>query len=1065
MTHIKVFIMFNAPEIFSQPPQSLEQWKSVIFSNYQVDENDYLTQLIPLAEASPDDLEYITDHTITLINKVRAKGDERDTVESFLHQYSLDTEEGVVLMCLAEALLRIPDANSANSLIKDKLASADWGAYVGKSDSWLVNASAWGLVLTGKFVTLDKEFSKDSSNILSKTVAKTGEPVIRAALNQVMKFMGRQFVLGRSIEEALKRGKASWKKGYTHSFDMLGEAAFTADDAEKYFQAYKDAINTLGEQKKPEDLLAPSISIKLSALHPRYDVSKQHRVLKELGNKLVELAKTAKAVDVAISIDAEEADRLEISLELFENLYRSEVCKNWCGLGLVVQAYSKRALPVLGWVNQLATDLNKRIPLRLVKGAYWDSEIKWSQQRGLTSYPVFTRKAGSDISYLACARYLFSVVDHIYPQFATHNAQTIANILSIAKDNRDFEFQRLHGMGEALYDEVLKEQQQAGTPVSCRIYAPVGLYNELLPYLVRRLLENGANSSFVHQLVDESIPAEKLAQHPVYLIKSYKSLANDKIPLPPNMYGDRRLNSKGTNLKVDIEREPFMKNLQPFLDNEWHASPIINGKVCENTEARTRRFCPYDNQHSIGTTVDATAEQLMEALEIAYDHYESWRDTAVATRADCLRKAADMMETQQMELIAICAREGGKTLEDGIAEVREAVDFLRYYAEQAEDDFAEIILPGPTGQKDSLKLEGRGVFACISPWNFPLAIFTGQIAAALASGNAVLSKPAGQTSLIGFKAVQILHQAGIPKEVLHFIPARGSLVGKTLLSDNRISGVAFTGSTDTAVQINQTLAARANAPIAALIAETGGQNCMIIDSSALPEQVVSDIMSSAFTSSGQRCSALRIAYVQEEIAPRVLEILTGSLAEWEVGDPTCLSTDSGPVIDKAAKDELQKHIHEMKQNRKCIAQAPMSTLTEKGSFLSPIAFEIDSINDLHKENFGPILHIIRYKSSELNKIIEEINQYGYGLTLGIHSRNEGFAQYIADHVKVGNIYINRDMIGAVVGVQPFGGQGLSGTGPKAGGPFYMHRFCTEKTISNNTAAIGGNTTLLALADE
>lgn len=1057
--------MFEASTILSQPLRSLDEWKQLIFANYQVEENEYLEQLLKLATPDSDTVNGITEQTIDLINKVRAKDKDRDTIESFLHQYSLDTEEGVVLMCLAEALLRIPDANSANSLIKDKLASADWKSYVGQSDSWLVNASAWGLVLTGKFVTLDKDFSDESTNILSKAVSKTGEPVIRAALNQVMKFMGRQFVLGRTIDEALKRGKESWKKGYTHSFDMLGEAAFTQQDAEKYFQAYLDAIKMLGEHDSPKNLLAPSISIKLSALHPRYDVSQKDRVLKEMGAKLETLAETAKSLDVAMSIDAEEADRLEISLELFENLYRSKACEDWEGLGLVVQAYSKRALPVLGWLNQLALDLRKRIPVRLVKGAYWDSEIKWSQIRGLSNYPVFTRKASSDVSYLACANYLFSVLDNLYPQFATHNAQTIASILAIAGNNRDFEFQRLHGMGEALYDVVLEQQKSNNTPVSCRIYAPVGLYNELLPYLVRRLLENGANSSFVHQLVDENISADSLAQHPVEVLKKYPSLANHKIPLPPKMYGENRQNSMGTNLKVTLEREPFLNDLQQHLDKTWNSAPIINGKIMTAEVNAKARYCPYEKTHQIGTSIDANEEQLLQALDIAYKKYSSWRDTPVTIRANCLRKAADLMEQRKMELIAICSREGGKTLEDGIAEVREAIDFLRYYAAQAEKDFAEIILPGPTGQKDSIQLEGRGVFACISPWNFPLAIFTGQIAAALAAGNAVLSKPAGQTTMIGFQAIQIFHEAGIPKEVLHFIPARGSLVGKILLTDNRLSGVAFTGSTDTAVQINQTLAARKDAPIAALIAETGGQNCMIVDSSALPEQVVSDIMGSAFTSAGQRCSALRVAYVQEDIAPRVIDILKGSMKEWQVGDPTLMETDAGPVIDDAARAELQQHIDLMKKDKTLIAEAPDSNIKSQGSFLSPVAFEIDSINDLNSENFGPILHVVKYKSSQLQQVLADINGYGYGLTLGIHSRNEGFARYIADKVKVGNIYINRDMIGAVVGVQPFGGQGLSGTGPKAGGPHYLHRFCTEKTISNNTAAIGGNTTLLALADD
>ncbi len=1064
--------MFKASQVLSDTPlaNSLDDWKTLIFENYQVDESAYLQELIDLAESDSETFPKVTKHTIDLINRVRSKSDQRDTIESFLHQYSLDTSEGVVLMCLAEALLRIPDANSANSLIKDKLASADWSSYLGKSDSWLVNASSWGLVLTGKFVKLDADFTDKSTNLLAKTLNKAGEPVLRTALNQVMKFMGKQFVLGRTINEALKRGKDSHKKGYTHSFDMLGEAAFTETDARNYQEAYSNAIKTLGQQEQPEGVHPPSISIKLSALHPRYDVFKRERVLEELGQRLNQLITQAREVDVAISIDAEEADRLEISLELFEQLYRHPVCKDWDGLGIVVQAYSKRALPILCWLNQLSTEVGTRIPVRLVKGAYWDSEIKWSQQGGYDSYPVFTRKAASDVSYLACAKYLLTLEGRLYPQFATHNAQTIASILSLSGSNRNFEFQRLHGMGEVLYNEVLAEQRELNTPVSCRIYAPVGLYNELLPYLVRRLLENGSNSSFIHQLVDESITPESLALHPVNSLKACKTLANHKIPLPPDMYtahteSSSRLNSKGSNLRAESDKVPFVKAVSSYLDKQWHATPIINGEKLMNQESFTDCWCPYDIKQKIGTRCEINEKQLLQSLEVAYNNYESWRDTPVETRATCLRKAADIMEQQEAELIAICTREAGKTYEDGIAEVREAVDFLRYYATQAEKDFKDIILPGPTGQRDTIRLEGRGVFACISPWNFPLAIFTGQIAAAIAAGNAVLAKPAGQTSLIGYKAVEILHQAGVPKEVLHFIPGRGSLIGKKILTDRRIAGVSFTGSTETAVQINQTLAARTDAPIGSLIAETGGQNCMIVDSSALPEQIVADIMRSAFTSAGQRCSALRIAYIQEELAPRVLELLKGAMAEWQLGDPSLLATDSGPVIDKAARDDLQAHIDKLSKTRKLLAQAPMTVDPTIGYFLPPTAFEIDSINDLTQENFGPILHIVRYKSKEIKKVVQDINNYGYGLTLGIHSRNEGFANYIANNVRVGNIYINRDMIGAVVGVQPFGGQGLSGTGPKAGGPFYLHRFCTERTISNNTAAIGGNTALLSLNDE
>ncbi|RMH39939.1 MAG: bifunctional proline dehydrogenase/L-glutamate gamma-semialdehyde dehydrogenase PutA [Gammaproteobacteria bacterium] len=1055
--------MLKASKILTQAPaNTTDEWMKWVQANYQVDENAYLEELIALAAPDAASHANIRNRALKYIQQVRQGERRRETIEAFLSQYSLDTKEGVVLMCLAEALLRIADAESANRLIKDKLSGADWAAYVGKSDSWLVNASAWGLVLTGKLVELDSEFKAQSTNILAKAINRVGEPVVRAALNQVMKFMGRQFVLGRTIDEAWKRAAEDHKRGYTHSFDMLGEAAFTAEDAERYTEAYANAIKTLATVKAPDGVPAPSISVKLSALHPRYDAVKRERVLTEMYERLLGLAELARRHNVAMSIDAEEADRLEISLELFEKVYRSESLAGWDGLGLVVQAYSKRALPVLGWAAALAQDLGIRMPVRLVKGAYWDSEIKWSQQRGLAGYPLFTRKAGTDVSYLACARYLFSVMDRIYPQFATHNAHTIASILEMAKDHRDFEFQRLHGMGEALYDLVLAEQKAQGTPVNCRVYAPVGQYNELLPYLVRRLLENGANSSFVHQLVDDAVPAEKLAEHPVDTLKKFSTYANDKIPLPEALYGPTRKNSRGTNLKVAVDREPFLQGLGEFLDHTWDARPIIDGRKIEGDA--TTRVCPYDNAHVVGTTVDASETDLQKALEVAHQHWSEWNRRPAAERAKILRDAADLFEANRMELIALCCREGGKTLEDGIAEVREAVDFLRYYAQQAEHDFQVITLPGPTGERNTLELEGRGVFVCISPWNFPLAIFTGQVSAALVTGNAVLAKPAAQTTMIGMRAVELLHKAGVPTSVLQYIPARGAQVGRVVLSDPRVAGVAFTGSTATAMQIQNTLASRANTPIAPLIAETGGQNAMIVDSSALPEQVVADVMRSAFASAGQRCSALRVLYLQEEIAPRIIELLKGAMAEWEVGDPSLPQTDAGPVIDHAAREDLLTHIEEMRATKKLLAEAPPSKIESQGSFLSPVAFEIDSIHDLKQENFGPILHVVRYRARDLDKIIDEINAYGYGLTLGIHSRNEGLADYIAHRARVGNIYINRDMIGAVVGVQPFGGMGLSGTGPKAGGPFYLHRFCTERTISNNTAAIGGNTTLLSLAD-
>ncbi len=1055
--------MFKASEILKQEALSLEQWQQVITDNYQVNESAYLEELLQLATPNQSTINQITKQASELVEEIRASGRSKEGVEAFLQQYSLSTKEGVILMCLAEALLRIPDSKVANSLIRDKLSTADWKKHAGESESMLVNASTWGLMLTGKIVDVDQDGDGKPDTMLGGLISKFGEPVIRNAMNQAMKIMGRQFVLGRSIDEALKRGQKSVDKGYTHSFDMLGEAAFTADDARKYFEAYSKAIAEIGAVKTQDGQLAPSISIKLSALHPRYEVGQRDRVLTEMVTTVKTLAKQARDLDVAITIDAEEADRLELSLEIFEAVFASEICQGWDGFGMVVQAYSKRALPVLGWLNALAQKHDRRIPLRLVKGAYWDSEIKWSQQAGLTSYPVYTRKAATDVSYLACAKYILNTQSSFYPQFATHNAQTVFSIMQMAGERRDFEFQRLHGMGEVLYDLVLK--QYPG--LRCRIYAPVGNHKDLLPYLVRRLLENGANTSFVHQLVDKNTPVIDLVEHPAILLREYPTLHNNRIPLPPEIYakeGKRaRLNSSGTNLHINSEITPFTSKVASFLDKQWHAKPIINGKEPQSTKEDI--YCPYDQSHLVGSKHKADEKQSLEALTIAKENFIAWDMTPAEKRAAILDKIADSFETNKHELIALCSRDGGKTLQDGIDEVREAVDFCRYYANRAREDFAEeVTLPGPTGESNDLYLQGRGVFACISPWNFPLAIFTGQVVAALVAGNTVLAKPADQTTLVAYRAVQLMHVAGIPKGVLHFVPCRGSTFGKTVLSDPRIAGVAFTGSTDTAHTINRTLAAR-DSVIAPLIAETGGQNAMIVDSSALPEQVIEDVIHSAFTSAGQRCSALRLLYVQEDIAPRIIEVLSGAMQELKIGNPTLLKTDLGPVIDKAAQQELLSHVKELKAAGKLIAETPMPEDLADGHFIAPSTFKIDSINDLTQEWFGPILHLVTYKAKELDKVIAEINNYGYGLTLGIHSRNEKTATYIDKRVRVGNVYINRNMIGATVGVQPFGGQGLSGTGPKAGGPHYLHRFATEHTRTNNTAAIGGNATLLSLGDD
>ena len=1045
---------FSSQELFDE-----------ICNNYIVDESLYLEKLMQLAESDAAPENTITAKTLELIEAVRASDKAKEGVEAFLQEYSLDTEEGIVLMCLAEALLRIPDPEVANKLIKNKLGAADWAKHLGQSQSKFVNASTWGLMLTGKVIEKDSTPTQATSTI-NRLINKLSEPVLRTALNQAMKLMGRQFVLGRNIKEALARGSNAQSKGYGHSFDMLGEAAQTQEDAQKFFNEYKNAITAIGAKQTDNTRIKPSISIKLSALHPRYESTQRTRVLEELYFTLVTLLTHAREQQVAVTIDAEEADRLEISLELFAKLLDHDCCQGWNDFGLVVQAYSKRALPILQWLEKLARDKNKRLPIRLVKGAYWDSEIKWAQQMGLDGYPVFTRKIATDVSYLACAKFMLHHVDRFYPQFATHNAQTVMSILAHNQDFSRFEFQRLHGMGEILYDTVMKQHPE----LRCRIYAPVGEHKDLLPYLVRRLLENGANTSFVHRLVDEKTPAIELAAPPLAMLKASKTKHNDKIPLPTHMYGPDRSNASGTNLHAKANYSPLMDSYQNALASQWHGHALIHDISTKHTaqtqgEASTIT-CPFDAKLLVGTFVDAQSGQIPLAIDHAKRGFQLWSNTSVEQRCEVILKIAEKFEQHKAELMALCTLEGGKTIQEGIDEVREAVDFCHYYVQQARDLHNPLTLPGPTGESNELMIEGRGVFLCISPWNFPLAIFTGQIVAALAVGNAVIAKPAEQTRLIAFRAVQLMLEAGVPSQVLQLLPGPGSTIGATLTNHPGIDGVAFTGSTTTAQRINRALAERENTAIAPLIAETGGQNAMIVDSSALPEQVINDVIQSGFTSAGQRCSALRVLYLQRDIASRVISGLKGAMNELNVGDPRELNCDIGPVIDKQAKTDLENHIESLKQKDQLIHQYTLPhTASERGQFVPPTVLKIDTIGDLMKENFGPIVHVVEYSSKELDKVIDSINNCGFGLTLGIHTRNEATAQYIAERARVGNVYINRNMIGATVGVQPFGGQGLSGTGPKAGGPHYLLRFATEKTITNNTAAIGGNATLLSLEDD
>lgn len=1055
--------MFKAVDAFT--PAFLQQPSEVLWKHisphYAIDEEDWLQQLLEQLSDGASDVQQMSEKATGLIEQVRASDDAIHMIDALLLQYSLDTREGVLLMCLAEALMRIPDTETADALIRDKLSVADWEKHLKQSDSLLVNASTWGLMLTGKVVTLDQNEDGSPANIIARLVNKMGEPVIRQAVNQAMIIMGRHFVLGRTIHEAMKNARKPRQQGYTYSFDMLGESALTVEDAARYYRDYLSAIETIAAEPRVEGTEKPTISIKLSALHPRYEAAQEERVLNELYASVLKLIVAARAHDIGLTMDAEEQDRHELFLKLFEKLYRDPACQGWGKYGVVIQTYGKRALPTLCWLYSLAREQGDTIPVRLVKGAYWDSEIKLAQQGGFHGYPVFTRKEATDVSFLVCTRFLLSsqVQEGLYPQFASHNAHTVASILTMAEPETRLEFQRLHGMGDALYKLVIDQEKQ---PV--RIYAPVGSHKDLLPYLVRRLLENGANSSFVHRLVDAKTPVEDLVHHPAETLKQHEQLANPLIPLPPALFGDTRLNSRGVNTEVESTLFPFHYAVTDQMKQQWRNGPIVGGELRE-TSSWSDIYCPYDTSEVIGKLFWSTEQEVSEAINLASKAFNDWNKTPAKQRAGVFNKLADLIEKQQAELVALCHREAGKTIHDAIDEIREAVDFCRYYANQGIEKFsAPMVMPGPTGESNEVSLSGRGVFLCISPWNFPLAIFLGQISAALMAGNTVIAKPAEQTSLIAGKAIELMFEAGLPKDAIHLLPGEGAFIGKRLVSDERIAGVAFTGSTETAKAINLNLASRFGA-IVPLIAETGGQNAMIVDSTALPEQVVNDVVKSAFGSAGQRCSALRVLYIQEDIADRVLNLLKGAMAELSVGDPSLHATDIGPVIDARAREGLLEHIGRMKQEAKLLAETKLEEQTEKGFFVAPVAFEIDHISQLEKEQFGPILHVIRYKASQLDQVIEDINSTGYGLTLGIHSRNERTSSKIQSQVKAGNIYVNRNQIGAVVGVQPFGGQGLSGTGPKAGGPHYLLRFAAERTITINTTAVGGNATLLSLGTE
>jgi RHH-type proline utilization regulon transcriptional repressor/proline dehydrogenase/delta 1-pyrroline-5-carboxylate dehydrogenase len=1117
--------------------------RAAITRGWTRDEAEQVAELLqaarqPHPDWGPADRAAIQATAADLVRRVRARAQDQGAIEAFMRQYDLGSEEGVLLMCVAEALLRIPDQDTADKLIRDKLGEADWKRHMGQSDSVLVNASTWGLMLTGHLVDLADDTKRDVHNAFKRLVGRVGEPVIRLAVRQAMRIMGHQFVMGRTIDEALARSRKGANAAYRYSFDMLGEGALTAKDAERYQEAYRKAIHAIGGTGPFGDAAfngvfsAPSISVKLSALHPRYEHAKRARVLAELGPRLLELAQLAKRYGIGLTIDAEESERLELSLDLIFQVLGDTSLAGWDGFGIVVQAYQKRAPAVIDYIADRARVLGRRIPVRLVKGAYWDSEVKRAQVDGQAGYPVFTRKPNTDVSYQANAVRLLRNIDAVYPMFATHNAQTIAAIHRMAQRllsstspsgrGRDgeavsgegaehlavsdrahaalldappnaaasrrqgsvapssgaarhlppegegnskahpYEFQKLHGMGDDLYAEVIPADR---LDVPCRVYAPVGSHEDLLPYLVRRLLENGANSSFVNRITDEDVAVEDLVRDPVAVVSGFESAPHPRIPLPVALYrsqGQPRDNSMGLNLANDDQLRTLAEKVKAATRETWRAAPLVPG--ASSSGATLDVTNPADRRQVVGQWQPADADTVQRALHNATAAQPGWNQTPVASRAAILEHAAGLMEARMPRFIAMCTREAGKTIADGVAEVREAVDFLRYYAAEARRQFAVEPLPGPTGESNTLQLSGRGVFVCISPWNFPLAIFAGQVAAALAAGNSVIAKPAEQTNLIGFEAVQLLHEAGVPAAVLQFLPGDGATVGAALTADARVAGVAFTGSTDTARAINRALAAREAGPIATLIAETGGQNALIADSSALPEQLVKDALASAFTSAGQRCSAARVLFVQDDIADKVIGMLAGAMAELSVGDPGLLSTDVGPVIDADALALLDEHAMRMEKVAKPIATAPGNDTLAHGTFFLPRAWELQSLDQLTRENFGPALHVLRWKSDQLDAVVDAINATGYGLTLGIHSRIDDTVDRIVARANVGNIYVNRNQIGAVVGVQPFGGQNLSGTGPKAGGPHYLPRFATEKTVTVNTTAAGGNASLLTLGE-
>lgn len=1000
----------------SQQDTVLDPYRARIRAAYGADEAAVLRDLRAAIRLDAEARARIAAEGARIVERVRADTSP-SMLESFLAEYGLSTEEGVGLMCLAEALLRVPDAETIDELIQDKIEPSDWGAHLGHSSSSLVNTSTWALMLTGKVLSDDPQ---RPAAALRGLIRRVGEPLVRTAVAQSMKLLGRQFVLGETIAQGMRNAREMEREGYTYSYDMLGEAARTDADARRYHEAYATAIAEIAKQAQGDVRSSPGVSVKLSALHPRYEYTHHATVMADLVPRARELARQAARAGIGFNIDAEEQDRLELSLDVIEALLADPELAGWDGFGVVVQAYGRRAAPVIEVLYALAERLDRRIMVRLVKGAYWDTEIKRAQERGVEHFPVFTRKMNTDVSYIACAQMLLDRRDRIYPQFATHNAHTCAAVLAMAGDDRDgFEFQRLHGMGESVHATV---KTTAGT--HCRIYAPVGAHRDLLAYLVRRLLENGANSSFVNQVVDSTIPPAEIARDPLADLDALgDAIPNPAIRDPADLYQPQRQNSRGYCVNEPASILPLLEAREAFARMRWQAAPMLAAGHAPQGEPRAA-VSPADPDDVVGAVREATVEEVEQALRAALMGFVDWSAHPVAARADLLRAIADRYEAHVPELIALANREAGKTVWDGIAEVREAADFLRYYAGEAER------------LEQEAELEPRGVFVCISPWNFPLAIFTGQVAAALAMGNTVLAKPAEQTPLIATRAVELMREVGLPETALQLLPGDGPSVGGPLTADPRISGVCFTGSTEVAQRIHRSLADNAG-PDAVLIAETGGLNAMIVDSSALTEQAVGDILASAFQSAGQRCSALRMLYVQDEAHDRLLEMLQGAMDALAIGDPWQLATDVSPVIDAEAQADIRDYLKAQEEQGRLVKALPVP---ETGRFVAPSIVRLPGIEALGREVFGPVLHVARFRARDLDAVVEAINARGYGLTFGLHTRIDDRVQQVVERLRVGNQYVNRNQIGAIVGSQPFGGEGLSGTGPKAGGPLYLTRF-------------------------